>query len=106
MTDCEIIAFSLISESIEIDSENYLWGKLKCDHSNDFPNLIDRSNFNRRRKKIFPYVELVNQTVANEMNMDEDVYVVDSIPFPICNLAREKHVKICNEQFETIPDKG
>jgi hypothetical protein len=106
MTDCEIIALSLTSESLGIDSENYLWGKLECDHSSDFPNLIDRSNFNRRRKKLYPYLELLNQTVANEMNLNEDVYLVDSIPVPICKLAREKQVKICKEQFETAPDKG
>lgn len=106
MTDCEIIALSLTSESLGIDSENYLWGKLMCDHSSDFPNLIDRSNFNRRRKKLYPFLELMNQTVANEMNLDEDVYLVDSIPVPICKLAREKQVKICKEQFETAPDKG
>ncbi|MCO5264763.1 MAG: IS982 family transposase [Lentimicrobium sp.] len=106
MSDCEIIALSLTSESLGIDSENYLWGKLKCDHSNDFPNLIDRCNFNRRRKKLYPYIELLNQTVANEMNLDEDVYLVDSIPVPICKLAREKQVRICKEQFETAPDKG
>jgi hypothetical protein len=106
MTDCEIIALSLVSESLGIDSENYLWGKLKCDHSNDFPNLIHLSNFNRRRKKLYPYTELLNQTVANEMNLDEDVYLADSIPVPICKLAREKQVKICKEQFETAPDKG
>lgn len=106
MTDCEIIALSLTGESLGIDSENYLWGKLKCDHSSDFPNLIDRSNFNRRRKKLYLYVELLNQTVANEMNLDEDVYLVDSIPVPICKLAREKQVKICKEQFETAPNKG
>jgi hypothetical protein len=40
------------------------------------------------------------------MNLDEDVYLVDSIPVPICKLAREKQVKICKEQFETAPDKG
>jgi len=106
MSDCEIIALSLTSESLGIDSENYLWGKLKCDDSNDFPNLIDRCNFNRRRKKLYPYIELLNQTVANEMNLDEDVYLVDSIPVPICKLAREKQVRICKEQFETAPDKG
>ena len=106
MTDCEIIAFSLSSEALGIDSENYLWGKLKSDHSQDFPNLIDRSNYNRRRKKLYPFVELLNQTVAANMNMGEDVFIVDSIPVPICKLAREKQIKICKEQFETAPDKG
>ena len=106
MTDCEIIALSITSESLGIDSENYLWGKLKSDHYLDFPNLIDRSNYNRRRKKLYPFIESLNQTVANEMNLGEDVFIVDSIPVPICKLAREKQIKICKENFETAPDKG
>jgi hypothetical protein len=40
------------------------------------------------------------------MNLDEDAYLVDSIPVPISKLTREKQVKICKEQFETAPDKG
>lgn len=106
MSDCEIIAISLTSEALGIDSENYLWGKLKSDHSHDFPNLIDRSNYNRRRKKLYPFVELLNQTIADQLNLGEDVYIVDSIPVPICKLAREKQIKICKEQYETAPDKG
>ena len=106
MTDCEIIALAITSESLGIDSENYLWGKLKSDHYLDFPNLIDRSNYNRRRKKLYPFIESLNQTVANEMNLGEDVFIVDSIPVPICKLAREKQIKICKENFETAPDKG
>lgn len=106
MTDCEIIALSLTSESLGIDSENYLWGKLKSDHYLDFPNLIDRSNYNRRRKKLYPFTELLNQTVANELNLGEDVFIVDSIPVPICKLAREKQIRICKENYETAPDKG
>jgi hypothetical protein len=50
LSDCEIIALSVTGESIGIDSENYFWGKLKSDHKDDFPRLIHRSNFNRRRK--------------------------------------------------------
>ncbi len=57
-------------------------------------------------KKLYPFVELLNQTVAVNMNMGEDVFIVDSIPVPICKLAREKQIKICKEQFETAPDKG
>jgi len=45
MSDCEVIALSIVSESIGIDSENYLFGILKADHSHDFPNLISRCIF-------------------------------------------------------------
>jgi len=48
ITDCKIIALSLTSESLGIDSENYLWGMLKCDPCSDFTNLIDRITSNPR----------------------------------------------------------
>jgi len=106
MSDCEIIALSLSGESIGIDSENYLFGKLKSDHSDDFPNLIDRSNFNRRRKRLSNYIQHLNQSIADILNEGENVYLVDSIPIPVCQIAREKSSKICKENFETAPDKG
>ena len=52
MSDCEIITLSIVGESLGIDSENYLFGKIKSDHIHDFPNLIDRSRFNRRRRRL------------------------------------------------------
>lgn len=40
ISDCEVIALSILGETIGIDSENYLFGILKSDHHEDFPNLI------------------------------------------------------------------
>ena len=103
---CEIIALSVTGESIGIDSENYFWGKLKSDHKDDFPRLIHRSNFNRRRKHLYPFIEELNEHLAHSLNGSEDVYLVDSIPVPVCQIAREKQSKICKDDFETAPDKG
>lgn len=106
MSDCEIIALAITGESLGIDSESYLWGKLRNNYSSWFPNLIDRSNYNRRRKRLYPMVEELNQMIAGQLNRFEDVFLVDSIPVPICQIAREKRSKICKENFETAPDKG
>jgi len=106
LSDCEIIALSITGESIGIDSENYFWGKLKADHALDFPHLIDRSNYNRRRRKLFPYIRKLNQTIANQLNEGEDVYLVDSIPIPVCQLARAKRSKICKTDYLSSPDIG
>ena len=106
MSDCQIIALVLTAESIGIDSENYLFGKLKSDHAEDFPNLIDRSNFNRRRKRLYPLLADLNKGLADILNEGENAYLVDSIPVPVCQIAREKRSKICKENFETAPDKG
>jgi len=89
-----------------IDSENYLFGKLKKDYKADFPNLIDRSNFNRRRKLLAPYLQGLNQFLADGMNEGENAFIVDSIPVPVCKIIREKSSKVCRENFETAPDKG
>lgn len=106
MSDCQIIALSITAESIGIDSENYLFGKLKKDYIADFPNLIDRCNFNRRRKQLAPYLRQLNKCLADSMNEDENTFIIDSIPVPICKIAREKSSKVCREHFETAPDKG
>jgi len=89
-----------------IGSENYFFGKFKSDYNSDFPNLIDRSNFNRRHKRLFPWISALNQGLSNILNKGEDTCIVNSIPVPVCQIAREKRSKICRENFETAPDKG
>ncbi|WP_419801570.1 IS982 family transposase [Mucilaginibacter sp.] len=106
MSDCQIIALSIMAESVGIDSESYLFGKLNKDYKADFPNLIHRCNFNRRRKILGPYLQQLNQLLADGMNQSESTFLIDSIPVPICKTAREKSGKICRENFETAPDKG
>lgn len=106
MSDCDIIALSLTSEALGIDSENYFFCKLKSDHSTDFPNLIDRSNYNRRRKMMAPYISKLNQQASDFLNEGENVFLIDSIPVPVCQIARSSRSKICREDFETAPDKG
>ncbi|WP_419803475.1 IS982 family transposase [Mucilaginibacter sp.] len=40
------------------------------------------------------------------MNEGENVFIINSIPVPVCKIAREKSSKICRGDFETAPDKG
>lgn len=106
MNDCSIIALSICAESIGIDSENYLWSKIKKDHAADFPCLIDRSNFNKRRRRLCPLIYEFAKRKAAAMLEGENVFLMDSIPVPICKIAREKRCKFENESFESKPDKG
>lgn len=106
MSDCEIVALSLCSEALSIDSENLFWKKLKVEYSSDFAHLIDRSNYNKRRRRLQHFITLLNERMANQFNEFEDVFIVDSIPIPIVQLARERRSKICKTDFETAPDKG
>lgn len=79
---------------------------MKSDHKVDFPNLIDRSNFNRRCKKLSEFIKELNHVLSNKLNKGENVYLMDSIPVPVCKLAREKRSKICKHNYLSAPDKG
>ena len=106
MNDCSIISFSICCESLGIDSENYLWSKLRNDYSDDFPMLIDRSNFNRRRRRLRMFVHEVTRVLSENLIRGEDIFIIDSIPVPMCKIAREKRCKFGRETFEALPDKG
>jgi hypothetical protein len=50
MSELDVIVFSFTAEFMSIDSENSLFKQLlPC----EIPNLIERSQFNKLRKKLF-----------------------------------------------------
>jgi hypothetical protein len=106
MNDCEIIALALCSEALSIDSENIFSKKLKTEYTLNFPHLIDRSNYSKRKRRLQYYIALLNEKITLPFNEFENVFIVDSIPIPIAQLARETRSKICKQDFETAPDKG
>ena len=56
MSDLEIVALSLTAEFMSIDSENSLFKEI---NNQQIPNLIERSQFNKRRRKLFFFLEEV-----------------------------------------------
>lgn len=104
-SDAEVIALNLTAECLMIDSENYLF-KLLNNYIQFFPNLIDRSNFNRRKKNLFNYIEIMRKYLVQSLCEGEDTFIIDSMPIPICKFSRAKRLKVCKEAYETIPDYG
>ncbi len=54
MADLEVIALFCMMRALGIDSENLLWSKIKNDYPKLFPQLICRTRFNRRRRRLHP----------------------------------------------------
>ncbi len=103
MSDLEVVALSLTAEFMSIDSENSLF---KLVDVSQIPNLIERSQFNKRRRKLFLFAEEVRTKLASRFLEFEDYYIVDSMPLEICKFARHRRIKICKKEFETAPTKG
>ncbi len=102
MSDLELISLSLTAEYLGIDSENDLFRKLPC----SVKTRIERSVYNRGRKKLSKDLNTIRLKLACCFNEFEDCFIVDSMPLEVCKLARSSRSKICKESDYVFPDKG
>ena len=64
MSDLEVISLSLTAEYMGIDSENDLFRKLPCSLSNK----IDRTVYNRRKRRLMAYQNTIRLSLAESFN--------------------------------------
>lgn len=102
LSDKELIALNLTSEYLGIDSEYDLFRKLPTLISSK----IERSVYNRRRRKLFPYIEMIRTKLALSFNEYEDCFIVDSMPLEVCKISRASRSKICKNTDYSNPDRG
>ena len=102
LKDIELIAMNLTAEYMGIDSE--------CQLFRDIPivlkNKIERSVYNRRKRKLFAAIEFIRNKLSDKFNEFENYYIVDSMPLEVTKLARSSRSKICKEDFYTSPNFG
>lgn len=102
LKDIELIAMNLTSEYMSIDSECQLFRiipeTLSC--------KIERSVYNRRKRKLFTAMEFIREKLSEKFNEFEDYYIVDSMPLEVTKLSRSRRSTICKESYITAPNKG
>jgi hypothetical protein len=91
------------AEYMGIDSECQLFRVIEC---SDISKLIERSVYNRRRRKLFGFIEEIRKLLASFFNEFEDHYIVDSMPLEVCKTARASRSTICKDKDYCFPDKG
>jgi Transposase DDE domain len=102
LTDLRIIAINLTSEYMSIDSEHQLFRILPV----EIKSLIERSVYNRRRRKLFNHMERIRKLLAERFNGSEKYFVVDSMPLEVCKLSRSSRSRICKETDYALPNRG
>ena len=103
LSDLELIALNITAEYCTIDSEYQLFRDLK-DTSLD--NLIERSVYNKRKRKLFPYINELRKKLVQKLNCGQDYFIVDSMPLEVCKNARAARSRICKEQGHAFPNHG
>jgi hypothetical protein len=102
LRDKELIAIDLTSEYMSIDSECQLFRILPSNLSAK----IERSVYNRRKRKLFSFRETLRKELVIRLNQSQYCYIVDSMPLEVCKLSRSSRSKICKEQGYSSPEKG
>ncbi len=105
-SDVKVITLSLSAEYLSIDSENRLFNLISNSRYFFKQNLIERSTYNRRKKKLHPFISNVLTYLSQQLAPVEDTFIVDSMPIEICRFARAKRLRICKEHFDTAPAFG
>lgn len=85
-----------------IDSENHLFRQL--------PGLIsekiERSVYNRRKRKLYLKINEIRLKIAHGFNEFEDCFIVDSMPLEICKISRSARSKIGKDEQYCYPNRG
>lgn len=92
LSDSEIMTISICGELIGIDSENAWYSFVKRNYHHLFPNLCNRSRFNRTRRSLLQTTELIRQKLISVFNIPLNKYfIVDSFPFEVCKFGRARY---------------
>jgi IS5 family transposase len=89
MSDSEILTIALTGETIGIDSETAWYNFVRKNYSHLFPDMCDRTRFNRTRRDLLGVTTLIWQCLNAVM---EEYFsndrLVDSFPLEVCEFGR------------------
>lgn len=89
LSDSEIISISLVGEAITVDSEKAWFYFVKKNFKDLFPNICDRTRFNRTKRNLYIVIkEIQKYFVSLPMFENDNIRIIDSMPIPVCKFAR------------------
>lgn len=96
LSNLELVSLNLTAEYMSINTELQLFRDIK---GTCLEPMIERSVYNKRRKKLFDYTESIRKCISEMFAEFTDVFVVDSMPTPICKYARAARSNICATDY-------
>lgn len=89
LADSEIMTLAIWIETFYEGHEERAWADLEQHYRHLFPDLIDRTRFNRRRRELSNAMEEVRRFWVRELGAEgDDIRTIDSLPIYMCGYAR------------------
>ncbi|AQW94705.1 IS982 family transposase [Elizabethkingia anophelis] len=102
LKDLELISLALTAEFIGIDSESHLFRHIPV----TIRQKIDRSFYNRRKRRLANKIDEIRIKLARSFNEFENIFIIDSMPVEVCKLSRSGTSKICKDAEYCYPNRG
>jgi len=98
LSNIELVSLILTAEYMSYNSELQLFRAIK---STELESKIERSVYNKRRKRLVCYTEKIRQTISKKFSHLSNLFIIDSAPIEICKPVRAKRSNICaNDQIQ------
>jgi len=107
-SDSEVITIALICDTFFHGHEELCLCFVRSFWLELFPNLLERSRFNRRRRQLAMITEQIRQYLRIELIPEEDSdRLIDSAPIPACTYGRASqcHTAVGEEHFSVMPSR-
>ena len=102
LKDLELIIVVLTAKFMGIDSENHLFRHIP----DTLGQKIDRSVYNRRKRRLASKINEIRMKLARSFNEHEKFFIIDSMPIEVCKLSRSHTSKIFKDAEYCYPNRG
>jgi hypothetical protein len=92
LSNLELVALDFTAEYMSIESELQLFRAIQ---GTFLENKIERSNYNKRKRSLFHYIEDIRQCMSGQFRPLSNLFIIDSAPIAICEPVRAKRSNIC-----------
>ena len=91
MSNSEIMTLALMMDYLPFPGESQYLGFIRANYGKWFPNLLERSQFNRRLRKLGAEIEILRRMWVQQLGSgDEKSFVIDTKPIPVVGYRRSK----------------
>ncbi|NJL53199.1 MAG: IS982 family transposase [Hydrococcus sp. SU_1_0] len=91
MSDSEIMTLGLMMDYLPFPGETQFIGFIRANYGKWFPNLLERSQFNRRLRKLGDEIETLRRMWVRQLGGgDANSFVIDTKPIPVVGYRRSK----------------
>lgn len=102
LSNLELVALNLTAEYMSINTELQLF---RCLSQTYLEDVIERSVYNKRKRKLFSYINAIRENLSQQFSHLTNVFIVDSTPLEICKISRANRSSICSTD-EIQPNYG